>query len=90
MFKIANCFKRGKKIVYFLKMSRIQLPYGVFEDNKPKIKLNLPRNYKAGEYFKKLLYLNDINYPAFQNSVVDVFNSRDNLCKFLAKTSRKT
>ena len=34
MFKIANCFKRGKKTVYFLKMSRIQVPYGVFEYNK--------------------------------------------------------
>ena len=34
MFKIANCFKRGKKTVYFLKMSCIQLPYGVFEYNK--------------------------------------------------------
>ena len=49
-------------------MSRIQLPYGVFEDNKANIKLNLPRNYKAGEYFKKFLYLNNIDNPAFQNS----------------------
>ena len=39
-------------------MFRIQLPYGVVEDNTAKIKLNLRRNYGAGEYFKKLPYLN--------------------------------
>lgn len=58
-------------------MSYIQLPYGVADDNKPKIKLNLPRNYRAGEYFKKLPYLNHVKDPAFQNSVVDIVNNRD-------------
>ena len=68
-------------------MSRIQLPYGVVEDNKTIIKLNLPRNYKAGEYFKNLLYLNNTNKPAFQKSVVDVVNNRDDLHKFLLATN---
>ena len=53
-------------------MSCIQFPYDVVEDNKAKIKLNLPGNYKTGEYFKKFLYLNNVNDSAFQNSVVDV------------------
>ena len=68
-------------------MPRIQLPYGVVEDNKAKIKLNPPKNYKAGEYFKKLPYLNDINDLAFQDSVVDVVNNRDNFHHFLLATS---
>ena len=70
-------------------MSFIQLPSGVVEDNKSKIKLNLPRNYNTREYFKKLPYLNDVNDPAFQNSVVDVVNNRDDICKFLLATRNK-
>ena len=57
-------------------MTYIQLPYGVADDNKAKIKLSLPRNYRAGEYFKKLPYLNHVKDPAFQNSVVDIVNNR--------------
>ena len=68
-------------------MSRIHLPSGVVEDNKAKIKLNLPRNYKTGGYFKKLPYLNDVSNPTFQNSVVDAVNNRDDLRKFLLATS---
>ena len=63
------------------------MSYGVVEDNKAKIKLNLPKTYKAGEYFKKLLHLNNVNDPAFQNSVVAVVNNRGNLPKFLLATS---
>ena len=68
-------------------MSCIQLSYGVVEDNKAKINLNLPRNDRDGVHFKELPYLNDINDPVFQNSVVDIVNNRDDLRKSLLVTS---
>ena len=53
-------------------MSYVQLPYSVVEKDKPKIKLNLPKNYGANEYFKKLLYLSKNNDLALQNLIIDV------------------
>ena len=63
-------------------MSCIQLPYGVVEDNKAKIKLDLPRNSRTREYFKKLPHLRNVS-----NSVVDFVNNRDGLHKFLLAMS---
>lgn len=71
----------------FRKISHIQLPQGVVEDNKARIKLNIPRNYKTGGYFEKLPHLKDVNDPAFQNSVVDAVNNSDKLCIFLLAMS---
>ena len=63
-------------------MSCIQLPYGVVEDNKAKIKLDLPRNSRTRKYFKKLPHLRNVS-----NSVVDFVNNRDGLHKFLLAMS---
>ena len=63
-------------------MSCIQLPYGVVEDKKTKIKLDIPRNSRTREYFKKLPHLRDVS-----NSVVDFVNNRDGLHKFLLAMS---
>ena len=35
-------------------MSYTRLPYGVVEKHKLATRLNLPRNYGAGQYFKRL------------------------------------
>ena len=67
-------------------MSYIQLPYGVVNKEK-QIKLNLPKNYGASQYFNKLPYLSNTGDPAFQNSIIDTLNSRANLRKYLLATS---
>ena len=67
-------------------MSYIQLPYGVVIKEK-QIKLNLPKNYGASQYFNKLPYLLNTGDPAFQNSIIDTLNSRANLRKYLLATS---
>ena len=42
-------------------MSRIELPYGeVTNKNREIVKLDLPKNYRASEYFKFLPYLHDV------------------------------
>ena len=73
-------------------MSDIQLPYGVVNDER-QAKLNLPKTYGAGQYFRKLPYLYNTNDPDFQNSVVDTLNNRADLQKYLlelfSKYSRK-
>ena len=38
--------------------------------------MNLPKNYGASQYFKKLPYLYNTNDPDFQNSIVDTLNNR--------------
>ena len=57
-------------------MSHIQLPFGVVRGDKKPIKLNLPKNYNAKLLFSKLPYLDNIEDPHFQNSIIDVVNSR--------------
>ena len=67
-------------------MSYIQLPYGVVNDER-QAKLNLPKNYSASQYFKKLSYLYNTNDPDFQNSIVDTLNNRADLRKYLLATT---
>ena len=67
-------------------MSYIQLPYGVVNDER-QAKLNLPKNYGASQYFKKLPYLYNTNDPDFQNSIADTSNNRADLRKYLLATS---
>ena len=62
-------------------MSYIQSPYGVVNKEK-QIKLNLPKNYGASQYFNKLP-----GDPAFQNSKFNTLNSRADLQKYLLATS---
>ena len=46
----------------YVKMSRIQIPYGeVIDKNRETVKLDLPKNYRASEYFKLLLYLHEFS-----------------------------
>ena len=67
-------------------MSYIQLPYGIVNKEK-QIKLNLPKNYSASQYVKRLPYLSITNYPAFQNSITDTLNNRANFQNYLIATS---
>ena len=63
-------------------MSYIRLPYGVVNDER-QTKLNLPKNYGASQYFKKLPNLYNTNDPDFQNSIADTSNNRadlENIC----------
>ena len=72
------------KIVNFLfllgnnkvKMCRIKLPYGeVIDKNRETAKLDLPRNYRATEYFQFLPYLNDAEKPNFETFINNVINN---------------
>ena len=56
-------------------MYRIQLTYGeVTDKNTNTAKLDLPKNYRASEYFKFLLYLHDVEKPNFKTSISNVIN----------------
>ena len=68
------------------KMSYIQLPYGVVNDER-QAKLNLPEKYGASQYFKELPYLYNKIIPDFQNSVVDTLYTRAYLRKHLLAAS---
>ena len=67
-------------------MSYIQLLYGIVNKEK-QIKFNLPKNYSASQYIKRLPYLSNTNDPAFQNSIIDTLNNRADLQKYLLATS---
>ena len=56
---------------------------------KKQIKLNLPKNYSASQYVKRLLNTNlsNTNDPAFQNLITDMLNNRADLRKYLLATS---
>ena len=66
-------------------MSYISLPLGLVRKQK-KIKLGLPKNYRVGQYIKRLPYTGNED-PNFQNSITDIVNNRSNLRKFLLHTS---
>ena len=65
-------------------MSYISLPFSLVR--KEKIKLDLPKNYSASQYIKRLLYISkkDLN---IQNSIIDIVNNRYDLKFFLLATS---
>ena len=75
-----------KVSLYINKVSYIQLPYEVVNDER-QAKFNLPKNYRASQYFKKLPYLCNTNDSDFQNSIVDTLNNRTDLRKYLLATS---
>ena len=64
-------------------MSHIHLPYGLVRKYKKAVNLILPKIYKEKFIFSKLPYLNNIEDPHFQNSTIDVINSREDWQKFL-------
>ena len=74
-----------KKKFFVLKMSYLSLPFGLIRI-KEKIKLDLPKNYGASQYIKRLPYISRED-SSFQNSIIDIGNKRSDLRKFLLATS---
>ena len=50
------------------------------------IKLDLPKNYRASQYIRRLPYIRNED-PNFKNSIIDIVNNRSDLTKFLLATS---
>ena len=74
-----------KKAFFVLKISYLSLPFGLIRKVE-KIKLDLPKNYGASQYTKRLPYISRKD-PSFQNSIIDIVNNRSELRKFLLATS---
>ena len=70
---------------FVLKMSYLSLPFGLMRKEK-KIKLDLPKNYGASQYIKRLPRISRED-PSFQNSIIDIVNNRSDLRKLLLATS---
>ena len=66
-------------------MSYLSLPFGLIRKEE-KIKLDLPKNYGASQYMKRLPYISRED-PSFQNSIIDIVNNRSDLRKCLLATS---
>ena len=72
-------------MLFVLKMSYLSLPFGLIRKEE-KIKLDLPKNYGASQYIKRLPYISRED-SSFQNSIIDIGNKRSDLRKFLLATS---
>ena len=66
-------------------MSYFSLPFGLIRKEE-KFRLDLPKNYGASQYIKRLPYISRED-PSFQNSIIDIINNRSDLRKFLLATS---
>ena len=55
-------------------------------EKKKQIKLDLPKNYGASQYIRRLPYIRNED-PNFKNSIIDTVNSRSDFRKFLLTTS---
>ena len=66
-------------------MSYLSLPFGLIRKEE-KIKLDLPKNYGASQYIKRLPYISRED-RSFQNSIIDIVNNRSDLRKCLLATS---
>ena len=66
-------------------MSYVSLPYRLIQKDK-QIKLDLPKNYAASQYKKRLLYI-EIEDTNFQNKIIDLVNNRTDLQKYLLAMS---
>ena len=69
------CFKNCLILVYLL----------VWLEKK-KIKLDLPKNYRASQYIRRLPYIRNED-PNFINSIIHIANNRSDFRKFLLATS---
>ena len=69
----------------FLKISFIQLTYGLVKKSK-QIQFNLPKNYEECQYIKRLSYITNKG-PDLYNKILDVLGNRGNLKKWLLATS---
>ena len=81
MYKILT----RKKHFFVLEMSYLSLRFGLIRKEE-RIKLDLPKNYGASQYIKRLPYISRED-PSFQNSVIATVNSKSELKKFLLATS---
>ena len=61
-------------------MSYIQLPGGLTK-SVGKMQLNLPKDQKAKDLLKYLLYLANLKDPIFQNKVQNLIKNREDLQK---------
>ena len=66
-------------------MSYLSLPFGLIRKEE-KIKLDLPNNYGASQYIKRLSYVSRED-PGFKNFIIDIVNNRSDLGKCLLATS---
>ena len=66
-------------------MSYVSLPFGLIQKNKL-IKLDLPKNYAASQYIKRLPYIENKD-KNFQNKIIDLVNNCTDLQKYLLATS---
>ena len=74
--KIVFCFKKCLILVYLLGLVR----------KEKKIKLDLPKNYGASQYIRRLPYIRNED-PNFKNSIINIVNNRSDLRKFFLATS---
>ena len=67
-------------------MSYVSLQCGLIQkDNQ--IKLDLPKNYAASQYIKRLPY-NENEDANFQSKIIDLVNNHADLQKYLLATSK--
>ena len=66
-------------------MSYLSLRFGLIRKEE-RIKLDLPKNYGASQYIKRLPYISRED-PSFQNSIIDIINNRSDWRKILVATS---
>ena len=66
-------------------MSYISLRFGLIRKEK-KIKLDLPKNYGASQYIRRLPCIRNED-PNFKNLIIDVVNNRSDLMNFLVTSS---
>ena len=66
-------------------MSDLSLPFGLIRKEE-KFRLDLPKNYGASQYIKRLPYISRED-PSFQNSIIDIINNRSDWRKILVATS---
>ena len=63
------------------------MPFGLTRKYKKPLKLNFPKNYNAKYLFPKIAYLDKIDDPIFQSSIIDVINTREDMQIFLLGTN---
>ena len=66
-------------------MSYLSLNFGLIRKEE-NIKVDLPKNYGASQYIKRLPYISRED-PNLQNSIIDIVNNRSDLRKCLLATS---
>ena len=66
-------------------MSYIQLPYGFVKNNK-QIQFNLPSDFEESQYYKEVPFITNES-PSVKNNLLNLLRNREDLKKWLLKTS---